>query len=159
MFCLTRIIPQPIPCLDCSTIVTRPILQRVYEDLVEKSSSSVPGGSQGNELWDPDHHLHFINAFDMPRWHYSQERKVFERFVASLLGFVMVTTHLSIRAAGKPAIAGASESKAIFLRDRHNIIKQIVLRNENFSPPAFAGRDRANYLKVSLACRTIITDY
>lgn len=53
------------------------------------------------------------------------------------------------RAAGKPSIAGSSESKAIFLRDRHNIIKQIVLRNENFSPPAFAGRDRTNYLKVS----------
>lgn len=63
------------------------------------------------------------------------------------------------RAAGKPAIAGASESKAVFLRDRHNIIKQIVLRNENFSPPAFAGRDRANYLKVSCACRTMITGY
>lgn len=37
----------------------------------------------------------------------------------------------------------------MFLRDRHNIIKQIVLRNENFSPPAFAGKDRANYLKLT----------
>ncbi|KIM29152.1 hypothetical protein M408DRAFT_328860 [Serendipita vermifera MAFF 305830] len=116
---------------DCSTIVTKPILQRVYDELVEKSSSTVPGGSQGNEAWDPDHHLHFINAFDMPRWHYSQERKVFEK------------------AGGRPAIAGVSESKAVFLRDRHNIIKQIVLRNENFSPPAFAGSDRANYLRLT----------
>jgi DNA polymerase epsilon subunit 2 len=54
------------------------------------------------------------------------------------------------RAAGKPSIAGAPESRALFLRDRHNIIKQTVLRNENFSPPAFAGRDRTNYLKVRL---------
>jgi len=72
---------SPSSSLDCSTIVTKPILQRVYEDLVEKSSSPVPGGSQVGELWDPDHHLHFINAFEMPRWHYSQERKVFVRSV------------------------------------------------------------------------------
>jgi len=52
------------------------------------------------------------------------------------------------RAPGKPSIAGAPDSRALFLRDRHNIIKQTVLRNENFSPPAFAGRDRASYLKV-----------
>jgi len=55
------------------------------------------------------------------------------------------------RAPGKPSIAGAPESRALFLRDRHNVIKQTVLRNENFSPPAFAGRDRTNYLKVRLA--------
>lgn len=53
------------------------------------------------------------------------------------------------RAAVKPSIAGSSESRAMFLRDRHNIIKQVVLRNENFSPPAFAGRDRENYLKLT----------
>ena len=53
------------------------------------------------------------------------------------------------RAPGKPDLAGSPTSKAQFLRDRHNIIKQVVLRNENFSPPAIAGRDRENYLKVS----------
>lgn len=34
------------------------------------------------------------------------------------------------------------------MRDRFNIIRQVVLRNENFSPPAIAGRDRDSYLKV-----------
>jgi DNA polymerase epsilon subunit 2 len=66
---------------DCSTIVTKQLLQRVYESVVEKSTVAVPGSSQGEQHWDPDHHLFFINAFDMPRWHYSQERKVFERLV------------------------------------------------------------------------------
>jgi hypothetical protein len=63
-----------------------------------------------------------------------------------------VQNHISTnsRAPRKPSIAGAPESRALFLRDRHNIIKQTVLRNENFSPPAFAGRDRTNYLKVRL---------
>ncbi|KAG8835941.1 DNA-directed DNA polymerase epsilon, subunit B [Serendipita sp. 399] len=114
---------------DCSTIVTKPLLQRVYETVVEKSTAAVVDGSQSSEVWDPDHHLYFIDAFEMPRWHYSLERKAFEK------------------AARKPSVAGTSESKAMFLRDRYNIIKQIVLRNENFSPPAFAGKDRANYLK------------
>ncbi|KAF8324081.1 hypothetical protein DL93DRAFT_95420 [Clavulina sp. PMI_390] len=34
------------------------------------------------------------------------------------------------------------------LRNRHNVIKQSVLRNENFSPP-ISGRERTNYLKIS----------
>ncbi|KAG8760539.1 DNA-directed DNA polymerase epsilon, subunit B [Serendipita sp. 396] len=116
---------------DCSTIVTKPLLQRVYETVVEKSTAAVTDGSQSSEIWDPDHHLYFIDAFEMPRWHYSLERKAFEKAIQ------------------KPNIAGSAESKAMFLRDRYNIIKQIILRNENFSPPAFAGKDRANYLKLT----------
>lgn len=65
--------------IDCSTIVTKQLLQRAYENVVEKSTVAVPGSSQGEQHWDPDHHLFFINAFEMPRWHYSQERKVFEK--------------------------------------------------------------------------------
>jgi DNA polymerase epsilon subunit 2 len=65
---------------DSPTIVTKQILQRVYEIVVEKSQAAVSGtGTQSDEGLDPDHHLYFINAFEMPRWNYSQERKVFEK--------------------------------------------------------------------------------
>lgn len=131
---------------DCSTIVTRPLLVKAYESVMEKSSANNGVGEE--EHIDPEHHLHFINAFEMPRWHFSHERQTFERYVRTIS---TVPDHISThsRAPGNPSIAGTPESRALFLRDRHNIIKQTVLRNENFSPPAFAGRDRTNYLKVS----------
>lgn len=131
---------------DCSTIVTRPLLVKAYESVIEKNSANTGVGEE--EDIDPEHHLHFINAFEMPRWHFSHERQTFERYVRVPS---TIRDHISTnsRAPGTPSIAGTPESRALFLRDRHNIIKQTVLRNENFSPPAFAGRDRTNYLKVS----------
>ncbi len=33
------------------------------------------------DLLDPEHHLFIIDAFEMPSWYYSAERKAFERYV------------------------------------------------------------------------------
>ena len=123
---------------------------------MEKTSANAGVGEE--EDIDPEHHLHFINAFEMPWWHFSHERQTFERY-GCVLSTVRDHIYTNSRAPGRPSIAGTPESRALFLRDRHNIIKQTVLRNENFSPPAFAGRDRTNYLKVSprpLVCPCLI---
>ena len=71
---------------------------------------------------------------------------------------------------GKGSIAGQASSRAAFLRERWGIIKevcpsstsrirvlwgevgadrQIILRNENFTPPAIGGHDRSAYLKLT----------
>lgn len=49
----------------------------------------------------------------------------------------------------KPSIAGQASSRAAFLRERWGIIKEIILRNENFTPPAIGGHDRSSYLKLT----------
>lgn len=49
----------------------------------------------------------------------------------------------------KAALAGAASSRAAFLRERWAIIRQIVLRNENFTPPATGGHDRQEYLRLT----------
>lgn len=49
----------------------------------------------------------------------------------------------------KPSIAAQASSRAAFLRERWGIIKEIILRNENFTPPAIGGHDRSSYLKLT----------
>jgi DNA polymerase epsilon subunit 2 len=58
--------------------VTLPILQRVYESMQGEGQRDEHG--QKDQL-DPDSHLFFVNAFDMPGWHWSVERSTFEKYV------------------------------------------------------------------------------
>ncbi|KDQ20670.1 hypothetical protein BOTBODRAFT_26684 [Botryobasidium botryosum FD-172 SS1] len=118
---------------ECSTIVTKSALEHIYETLrLASENTADPAGSlDPNTEINPDHHLFVVNAFEMPRWHFSHERNAFERNPKP------------------PTIAGTPASRHTYLRDRHNIIKQIVLRNENFSPPAIANRDRDSYFKLT----------
>lgn len=57
------------------------ILQRVYEVLQDQGSSS----QVAIQLIDPESHLFFIDAFEMPLWHWSQERGTFEKYVHAYL--------------------------------------------------------------------------
>jgi DNA polymerase epsilon subunit 2 len=51
------------------------ILQRVYEAAQDQDAYS-----NEKEVIDPDNHLFFIDAFDMPLWHWSPERGTFEKY-------------------------------------------------------------------------------
>ncbi|KAG9044272.1 DNA-directed DNA polymerase epsilon, subunit B [Tulasnella sp. UAMH 9824] len=118
---------------DCTTIVSRESLEKIYT-LMQLDTGN-PSATQATLLdtdeLDPEQHLYFINAMEMPRWLYSHERRSFEKV------------------SGQPSLGGQPTARAQFMRDRFNIIRQVVLRNENFSPPAIAGRDRDSYLKLT----------
>ena len=58
--------------------VTLPILQRVYLSLQEKEEKKETGE---DELLDPEDHMAFIDAYEMPLWHWSQARGTFEKFM------------------------------------------------------------------------------
>lgn len=64
--------------LDAAMKVSLEILNRVYEALQDQ-------GDRLNETFkealDPDSHLYFIDAFDMPLWNWSIERGTFEKLV------------------------------------------------------------------------------
>ena len=51
------------------------VLQRVYESFQDESEHAE------KEFIDPENHLFVINAFEMPRWTWSQERGTFERYI------------------------------------------------------------------------------
>jgi DNA polymerase epsilon subunit 2 len=58
--------------------VTLSILERVYESMQGNAQREDDG--EADKL-DPESHLFFINAFEMPAWHWSIERSTFERYV------------------------------------------------------------------------------
>ncbi|KAJ6628723.1 DNA polymerase alpha/epsilon subunit B-domain-containing protein [Mycena sp. CBHHK59/15] len=100
--------------------VSLDVLQRVYESLQDQGQRQ----DTGKETIDPESHLFVIDAFEMPLWHWSPERGTFEKVLTPL------TT------------SGSAESRVFAIRDRLNIIKQCVLRNEHFAPSTLPSRDR-----------------
>ncbi|EIN10433.1 DNA polymerase epsilon subunit B [Punctularia strigosozonata HHB-11173 SS5] len=111
---------------DATMKVSLEVLQRVYEVLqgMRQGQSS----SQDEEPLDPDGHLHFIDAYDMPLWHWSNERSTFDRSTSA------------------QTISGSADSRVSAMRDRLNIIRQTVMRNEHFSPSTLPSRDREHLL-------------
>ncbi|KAI5124943.1 hypothetical protein M0805_007370 [Coniferiporia weirii] len=107
--------------------VTLPVLQRVYLNLQEKEEKMENGE---DELLDPEDHLYFVDAYEMPLWHWSQTRSTFEK-----------SPHLS-------TISGTADSRVIAIRDRYGIIRQTILRNDHFSPSTLPGKDRDRLLNL-----------
>ncbi|TFK43454.1 epsilon DNA polymerase [Crucibulum laeve] len=105
---------------DATMKVSLEVLQRVYESLQDQGQHS----AVEKDSIDPDSHLFFIDAFEMPRWQWSQERGTFERIIAP------------------PTASGSADSRVASARDRLHIIKQCVLRNEHFAPSTLPSRDR-----------------
>ena len=62
------------------------VLKRVYESLQNQGERP----EIEKEIIDPENHLFFIDAFEMPRWTWSQERGTFEMYVV-LRGFLFPT--------------------------------------------------------------------
>ncbi|KAI0375580.1 epsilon DNA polymerase [Pilatotrama ljubarskyi] len=109
---------------DAQMKVSLDVLHRVYEAFQNGDG----GGAQEHALLDLDHHLFVIDAFDMPLWNWSTERSTFER------------------ASGPLTSSGSAESRVMAMRNRLNVIKQCVLRNDHFSPSTLPSKDRENLL-------------
>ncbi|KAF8165254.1 epsilon DNA polymerase [Crassisporium funariophilum] len=105
---------------DATMKVSVNVLKRVYESLQDQGERS----QQEKEIIDPENHLFFVDAFEMPRWTWSPERGTFEKSTAPLTS------------------SGTPESRVTSMRDRLNIIRQCVLRNEHFAPSTLPSRDR-----------------
>ena len=64
-----------------------------------------------------------------------------------------IDVSFNYRAPQPSTISGTADSRTAALRDRHNIIKQTVLRNDHFSPSTLPGKDRDRLLNVGfLSC-------
>src|SRR5713226_8117623 len=63
-------------CQDATMKVSVEILNRVYQTL---QSSGDQRTRKEDGYLDPENHLHFVDAFEMPLWHRSPERGSFEK--------------------------------------------------------------------------------
>lgn len=62
--------------------MTKNILERVYHSIGTSDDPDYIGNPLDAEEMDPESHLYFINAFEMPLWNYSHERNTFEMWVS-----------------------------------------------------------------------------
>ena len=62
---------------DATMKVSVEILNRVYQTL--QSSGGDQRTRKEDGYLDPEDHLHFVDAFEMPLWHWSPERGSFEK--------------------------------------------------------------------------------
>ncbi|RDX55559.1 epsilon DNA polymerase [Lentinus brumalis] len=109
---------------DAQMKVSLDVLQRVYETFQNGEDE----GEQGQAQLDPESHLFVIDAFEMPLWNWSTERSTFERAPWSLTS------------------SGSADSRITAMRNRLNVIKQCILRNDHFSPSTLPSKDRENLL-------------
>ncbi|GAA5824774.1 hypothetical protein JCM11251_005335 [Rhodosporidiobolus azoricus] len=114
--------------LDGPSKITPELLEDTYEKLIVAAE---PNEAAGGEDIDPAQCLKIVDAFDMPPWRWDEVRGGFEKSKAA------------------PTLAPGALSKARYLRDRFNIIKQVILRNEHFCPPAVVGPERTDYMKLT----------
>ncbi|GAA5853296.1 hypothetical protein JCM8547_000275 [Rhodosporidiobolus lusitaniae] len=114
--------------LDGPSKITSELLEETYEKLIVSAETNDTG--DGEEI-DPTQMLKIVDAFDMPAWRWDEVRGAFDK------------------AKTAPTLAPGALSKSRYLRDRFNIIKQIILRNEHFCPPPVVGPDRTDYMKLT----------
>lgn len=130
------------PYKDAAMKVSLDILRRVYDALQDQGNLG-----EAEELLDPDSHLYFIDAFEMPSWHWSQERGTFEKCVRVMTCFQLWISFQS-RSSSSLTVAGSADSRIAAVRNRLHIIKQSILRNEHFSPSTLPSRDREHLVTV-----------
>ncbi|KAI0773465.1 epsilon DNA polymerase [Irpex lacteus] len=117
---------------DAQMKVSLDVLRRVYNVFQSGGGgggdAAGGGGGDDDDFLDLDAHLHFIDAYDMPLWNWSTERVAFERVPGPL------------------TLSGSAESRVNAIRNRLNIIKQTILRNDWFSPSTLPSKNRENLL-------------
>ncbi|KAJ1773191.1 DNA-directed DNA polymerase epsilon, subunit B [Coemansia sp. RSA 1813] len=72
-----------------------------------------------------------ISAYDIPPWWYDPGKKMF------------------IHPFDKAEILSSAEAKAALFRQRYDLIKQRVMRNENFMPISFSDQEKDRFYKLS----------
>jgi DNA polymerase epsilon subunit 2 len=138
-------LPERRSFADAAMKVSLDILRRVYETLQDQGDRT---DDQRKDALEPDNHLFFINAYEMPLWHWSQERGTFEKYTS----FFFTIRGLNLCRAGNPlTISGSAESRISVFRDRLNIIRQCVLRNEHFAPSTLPSHDREKLVTVRVS--------
>lgn len=142
----------PVRCIDVHLYividaimkVSVEVLKRVYETLQDQGERT----QIERELIDPEKHLFFIDAFEMPRWIWSPERGTFERLFECIFAIHFLTRRF--RTSTPCTWSGTPESRVTSVRDRLNIIRQCVLRNEHFAPSTLPSRDREKLVTVRI---------
>lgn len=130
-------------------------------------------GPESNKLISVDISSYFqvIDAFSMPRFRYRPEDKTFVKYgifrIFNLFIYLFIYDYIYIlfdidifyyycychflflffSVEANPQIFASASTKSAIYKDRYELIKQRLLRNENFRPPPFDSLNQ-DYIKV-----------
>lgn len=108
-------------------------VQKQRDQVYYNSSTSV--SNNGNCL-------EVIDAFSIPRYRYHHDQSVFLKYAIVVLIFKDYFPHTwGDRIEEKPSLFGPAASKALIFRDRYDLIKQRIMRNDQFKPPVLYGNN------------------
>ncbi|KAJ2389765.1 DNA-directed DNA polymerase epsilon, subunit B, partial [Coemansia sp. RSA 2559] len=93
------------------------------------ANNNSTGGQQASASSDL---FSVISAYDIPPWWYDPGKKMFVHPFD-----------------GKTEILASAEAKAALFRQRYDLIKQRVMRNENFMPISFSDQEKDRFYKLS----------
>lgn len=101
--------------------------------------SAVASGTDSNANGGDNHRnnkdiFSVINAFNIPTWWYDPGKKMFIQPFSET---------------GEEGILSSADAKAALFRQRYDLLKQRILRNENFMPVTFSNHDRDRFYKLS----------
>ena len=73
---------------DAEMVVRLDVLQRIYETM--QSSQAARDTDFVDDHLDTDSQLFFVDAFEMPMWHWSPERSTFEKYMRQTHPLVII---------------------------------------------------------------------
>ncbi|KAJ3140900.1 DNA polymerase epsilon subunit 2 [Physocladia obscura] len=108
-------------------IVDAKNLRQVIASLSNAANANTPDDADIN-VADMQAHLHVVNLFKVHKWDYSVDARVSPEPL-QLHATAAIQSHV--------------------LRDRYEIIRQRIMRNENFRPPTFAATRSIEYYEIT----------
>ncbi|KAJ2345013.1 DNA-directed DNA polymerase epsilon, subunit B, partial [Coemansia sp. RSA 2673] len=117
-----------------SLVEGRPLVELApLKDLVAAVASGTSNGLVGaGDASKPGSDLFtVIDAFDVPAWWYDPGKKMFTQPFT------------------EGDILSSAESKAALFRQRYDLLRQRVLRNDNFMPVSFSDQEKDRFYKLS----------
>ena len=112
-------------------IVSKELVKKIVDSLTSVQTETTRNQVRSANVTSVTAHeaLHVVDAFSVPKYRFEQSK------------FVLQDRQTS----GRPMIFGSVEEKADMFRDRFNVIKQHLMRNDKFKSSIF----KENHLKIS----------
>lgn len=104
---------------------------------------------QRKKSWLTQTTICFLSMLSKCRGGHGQQNEEPSRSVYTLVTMWFPSLPVLSRHSAPLTSSGSPETRVISLRDRLNIIKQCVLRNEHFAPSTLPSRDRERLVTVS----------
>ncbi|KAJ3357643.1 DNA polymerase epsilon subunit 2 [Entophlyctis luteolus] len=110
-------------------IVEAKVLREVLAKLTLNDADTL--GSAPDDIRAMQMFLHVVDLFKVPKWEYCVEARAF------------------VRSSEPLQLHATAAIQSHVLRDRYELIKQRVMRNENFRPPTFAAARNTDFYEIT----------